>query len=466
MKEFLCIILLFPLFMQSQVNYSNNQIREKNGLRWNEGLSWNQVKAKAKHEDKYIFVDCFATWCGPCKFMDKYVYTNDTLYKYLNENFVSVKFQMDKTKHDTEIIMNLYGDADLIKSKYKVSSYPTVLLFSPDGYIIGRFEGVKSTQAIISKCRSITISDNRYHRLLREYLNDSLSSDLLKELAIKTKSLGDAELSLKIAERYLTILDPNSLSDKSNVSFLREFRESKNACQLAQRYIMGLDNDSLFVKSNLEFLASFIYCVSKRGYDIFKNYSSKVNTIVGDEAFSKKAIDFLVYKEVIEPLENIAKDNDIDPKWEVMEEIIRRKYGLKLANRMVLHTKIVWYQNRKDWSRYSNYANKYIENGYVDKSSPVGNDLINSICWEIFLHSYNTNEIKRSARFMKNIIDQDSCRTFAFIDTYANLLYKLGDKAEALKWEYLALSKAPDDVEIQNTLLKMKRGEATWVSGD
>ena len=52
----------------------------------------------------------------------------------------------------------------------------------------------------------------------------------------------------------------------------------------------------------------------------------------------------------------------------------------------------------------------------------------------------------------------------AFIDTYANLLYKLGKKDEAIIWEQKAFDLAPesDRRDIQETLDKMKAGEKTW----
>ena len=43
------------------------------GIHFEQGLSWKDILAKAKAEHKYIFVDCYATWCGPCKYMDKNV---------------------------------------------------------------------------------------------------------------------------------------------------------------------------------------------------------------------------------------------------------------------------------------------------------------------------------------------------------------------------------------------------------
>ena len=51
-----------------------------------------------------------------------------------------------------------------------------------------------------------------------------------------------------------------------------------------------------------------------------------------------------------------------------------------------------------------------------------------------------------------------------YIDTYANLLYKLGKKDEAITWEQKALDLAPEGEKksYEETLDKMKKGEKTW----
>ena len=40
---------------------------------------WKALLEKANKENKLVFVDCFTTWCGPCKWMAKNVFTNDTV---------------------------------------------------------------------------------------------------------------------------------------------------------------------------------------------------------------------------------------------------------------------------------------------------------------------------------------------------------------------------------------------------
>ncbi|MBL7708461.1 MAG: thioredoxin family protein, partial [Chitinophagaceae bacterium] len=59
MKKTTLLFLLFPLFALAQ---NNSGIQFQN-------LSWSQLLAKAKTENKLIFVDAFTTWCGPCKQM-------------------------------------------------------------------------------------------------------------------------------------------------------------------------------------------------------------------------------------------------------------------------------------------------------------------------------------------------------------------------------------------------------------
>ena len=38
---------------------------------------WKKVLKKAKKEKKLIFVDCYTSWCGPCKMLAKDVFTRD-----------------------------------------------------------------------------------------------------------------------------------------------------------------------------------------------------------------------------------------------------------------------------------------------------------------------------------------------------------------------------------------------------
>src|SRR5688572_7384578 len=112
-----------------------NSFGQSDGINFQHDLAWDQILAKAKSENKYVFVDCYATWCGPCKDMDKNVYPQENVGKFFNAKFISVKVQMDKTSNDSRMVKQWYDDAEKLMSKYQVTAFPTFLFLSPDGNI-------------------------------------------------------------------------------------------------------------------------------------------------------------------------------------------------------------------------------------------------------------------------------------------------------------------------------------------
>lgn len=100
---------------------------QEKGIHFEHNYSWQSILAKAKAENKYIFVDCFTTWCGPCKFMSSTIFPSENTGKFFNEKFINVKFQLDTTIKDDENIKKQYADAAFIKHNYNVVAYPTYL---------------------------------------------------------------------------------------------------------------------------------------------------------------------------------------------------------------------------------------------------------------------------------------------------------------------------------------------------
>ncbi len=87
--------------------------------------------AQAKKENKQIVVDFVTTWCGPCKMMDRLVYTAKPVVD-ISADFVFVKLDGDEEKD--------------LNEKFEVAGYPTLLLLDSDGKIIRRrtgYQGVK-----------------------------------------------------------------------------------------------------------------------------------------------------------------------------------------------------------------------------------------------------------------------------------------------------------------------------------
>ena len=94
--------------------------QEQRGIEFTKGLTWAQVKEKAKKENKYIFLDGYTTWCGPCKQMAREVFPQAALGEFFNKNFLNVAVQFDVTKKDGQEVKNWYNDAAALAKNYKI----------------------------------------------------------------------------------------------------------------------------------------------------------------------------------------------------------------------------------------------------------------------------------------------------------------------------------------------------------
>ena len=70
---------------------------------------WKKVLKKAKKEKKLIFIDCYTSWCGPCKMLSSQVFTREDVGNQFNADFVNVKYDMEKD-----------ADGVMLKDKFEV----------------------------------------------------------------------------------------------------------------------------------------------------------------------------------------------------------------------------------------------------------------------------------------------------------------------------------------------------------
>jgi thiol-disulfide isomerase/thioredoxin len=84
---------------------------------------------KAKKENKPVFVDVFAVWCGPCKRMAATAFVDPEVAEFYNKHFINVK--VDGEKNDGPGVMSQYG----------ITAYPTLLYFQPDGTLAKQVVG-------------------------------------------------------------------------------------------------------------------------------------------------------------------------------------------------------------------------------------------------------------------------------------------------------------------------------------
>src|ERR1700712_2079453 len=99
MNQMKSILLTISAICICMFSYSQNE-----GILFEQRLNWQQIVAKAKKENKYIFVDCYTTWCGPCKFMAKNIFPLKETGDAMNPNYICLGVQIDSTDQDSDTI--------------------------------------------------------------------------------------------------------------------------------------------------------------------------------------------------------------------------------------------------------------------------------------------------------------------------------------------------------------------------
>ena len=106
--------------------------------------TWDQAVAKAKQENKYIFLDAYVSWCEPCKTMEREVYRSSAIAAYFNRKFISIKIDMEKGE----------GPA-LAKRLPSIDGYPSLLFFGTKGNLCKTILGSRQASTFLKEARLV-----------------------------------------------------------------------------------------------------------------------------------------------------------------------------------------------------------------------------------------------------------------------------------------------------------------------
>lgn len=139
MKNKYALILITLVLTLS--SYSDTPYRKK-GISFFKG-SWEEALAKAKKENKYVFVDFYATWCAPCKKLKRTSFKDPKVGEYYNKNFINVTIDAESR------------EGIKIARRYGVSSYPTLIITDYNGKPRTKTTGFKKPYILINFGRRI-----------------------------------------------------------------------------------------------------------------------------------------------------------------------------------------------------------------------------------------------------------------------------------------------------------------------
>jgi thioredoxin-related protein len=177
----LLLVLIAPLTMKAQVEFIEVETLEQ----------MQAAQKKASDGMLMLFVDVYATWCGPCKMMDSEVYTNPAVTDYMNTHYLSVR--MD-------------GESDfgrIYASEQALEGYPSMFIFSDDGERVSKIVGYTAAEELVTDLRSIREGYTKLRTYRSLYQNGKLEAEGFADYITVVRDMGNAEEAERLSSEYM-----------------------------------------------------------------------------------------------------------------------------------------------------------------------------------------------------------------------------------------------------------------------
>jgi len=334
--------------------------------------TWEEALMKAKTEDKIIFVDAFTTWCGPCKRMAASTFPDVEVGKLFNQNFLSMKIDMEKE-------MGLE-----FKKKFPVSAYPTLFFIDSDQEVVQKAVGAKGPADLIALGESIIAKYDKSSKYEVAYNAGDRSYQLVYDYVAALNKAGKP--SVKIANDYLT--EQKDLTTPENLKFILE-AASQVDCQC---------------------------------FDLFEQYKSEISKVVDAETINAK---------VRSACQNTVKRAIAfeSPELIPLAADAMKRHIPSEADQFRAESEISYALGLHELSNIGEMVNHYVKK-YIKNDPPALHKLA------LDLDKYATDDQTSQGLCMdiSGKAAESKEATTEFKATHAKMVYKYGNKDEAIQY--------------------------------
>ena len=354
------------------------------GIEFIHDKKFQEVLDMAKKQNRLVFMDCYTSWCGPCKRLAATVFPDSAVGEFFNSTFVNTKFDMEK------------DDGITIANKYGIRAYPTLLWLDGDGNVKHKIVGGLDQNGLIEQGKkAIDPTPGILAAMRKQYADGNRD---VKFLCDFVNILHDSEEKYdQVFKEYLDKLTTGEMSDPKHT-----------------KTIFNLTND---IKS-----PGLSYLVKNKDY--YRN-------LLGDEAYYGK-INQIATKAVSE-----APRADDKGLYDAAMNLINT---VKAADHQekTLKLSMDYYSHMGDWPNYVKQASLYVKK-YAAKNAA----LLNDVAWNYFLNVNDPDELQKATKWSYESLNIDNKYTYNL--TYAYLLYKQNNYKEAEKACDYAIIRAKEE---------------------
>lgn len=335
MKQIIALFLLSNLvfstaFTQDGISFSD--------------AKWFDLLAKAKKENKVIFMDAYTTWCGPCKKMSRTTFTDKEVGQFYNANFINVKKDMEK------------GEGIQLAKEYNVKVYPTLLFIDGDGKIVHRAAGFLNGKEFLELGNVANDPTQRLSALDDQYSRGDRHPDFLHKYAMAKFYAMDAGYA-EIGEAYMKTQE--DWMTKENMKFIYQFADNSDS----ELFNYLIKNRTAFVEEFGE-----------------RAITGKIQNLINQELAMSEGEAAIEKAKVIFPKVYPEKGEFMYSQF-VMTYYRQMEEGDKFAQAAIAH--------------YKKYA-------------PRNSDELNNVAWTFYEEVENKKYLKQALKWSKESVKMDN----------------------------------------------------------
>jgi thioredoxin-related protein len=181
-------MLVRPLLITAAMLFLGQQLQAQ-GINF-ETSGWQEILAKAKAEKKLVFLDAYASWCGPCKKLSNSTFPDPEVGAFFNQHFVNAKIDMEK------------GEGVELSEKYKVAAFPTLIFLDSNGVEVHRAMGYLSPEQLIEVGKKAINPATQSGTMKRRYEEGDRDPAFVREYLASLSEMEDP-MAFEVASEYL-----------------------------------------------------------------------------------------------------------------------------------------------------------------------------------------------------------------------------------------------------------------------
>ena len=369
------------------------------GVKFETG-TWNDMLAKAKAENKLIFVDVYTQWCGPCKNVAKNVFPQQKMGDVYNKQFIN--FQIDAESQ---------AGKEFVK-KYPVEGYPTFFYINAEGQVINKAVGGRDVEGFLQEAKMVDMY-GRYggiEKMMAAINDGTATEEMYRDYYL---SANKREKS-KAVNLYLKHMSSDKLMDVDNGVIEEMSLYDKDLMIHIIDEIIKVGESEKFA-TDKKFEQVFTFNIS---FPVQFKLTMYLNESIekGDSAWFEELLElkdrFMVFK-----------DSKFDGDWNII-----RGRGLFFASPEYCELSFMAY-NRVDEEKFKTEFTKFMDNLMAE--TPV--DSVAKLESNLILKSLKEKGMEGSLIFFaRNIFERGDMTARNIID-WTDYFWKISPSTKAVK---------------------------------